>query len=191
MSTTMTLFDVAPMLPQGFEYYPNFLTRAEETELATGIRKFDLQTMKFHQYEAKRKVISFGKGWNFTHQQLIPGNSIPILFDPLIDRIVAKLLIKKENIAQLLVTAYPPGSVINWHRDAPPFNIIAGVSLLADCKFKLRPHDKAKQLRNATITLDVERCSLYVMQGPAKSEWQHSTAPLKIPRYSLTFRTLK
>jgi alkylated DNA repair dioxygenase AlkB len=186
-----TLFDIGPVLPQGFTYYPNFITEAEESQLVKVIEQFDLQHMKFHEYEAKRKVISFGQGWSFTEQKLVPGNAIPGEFGFLVNRIAQQLSIPKELIAQFLITEYPVESVINWHRDAPPFDIIAGVSLLTDCSFKLRPHDKDKQTRAATISLPVKRRSLYTMQGPAKSEWQHSTAPVSKIRYSLTFRSLK
>ena len=186
-----TLFDIEPVLPAGFSYQRSFITESEEKKLVDLITQLDLQNMKFHEYEAKRKVISFGKGWSFTEKQLKQGELIPNEFDFLVDRIALYLGIPKELIAQFLITEYPVGSVINWHRDAPPFDIVAGVSLLADCNFKLRPHDKEKQTRSATITLPIQRRSLYSMQGPAKSEWQHSTAPLNKIRYSLTFRTLK
>jgi alkylated DNA repair dioxygenase AlkB len=186
-----TLFEIKPLLPEGFNYYPGFITVAEEKQLLDAIGKFELSKMKFHEYEAKRKVISFGQGWSFTEQQLKQGNPIPGEFDFLIEKIAQQLLIPKDQIAQFLVTEYPVGSVINWHRDAPPFDIIAGVSLLADCTFKLRPQDKEKQTRSATIALPVQQRSLYTMQGAAKREWQHSTAPVKKLRYSLTFRTIK
>ena len=186
-----TLFDIGPVLPEGFKYYPDFISVAEEKRLLDTIQELELQTMKFHQYEAKRKVVSFGRGWSFTEQQLKPGNPIPAGFDFLVDKIASQLSIQKESIAQFLITEYPVGSVINWHRDAPPFDIIAGVSLLSNCIFKLRPHEKEKQTRSATIALPVERCSLYSMQGPAKTAWQHSTAPVSKMRYSLTFRTLR
>jgi alkylated DNA repair dioxygenase AlkB len=186
-----TLFDIAPVLPPGFNYYPNFITEAEEAQLMKLVAQFELQQMKFHEYEAKRKVINFGQGWSFTEQKLKQGNAIPAEFAFIVDRIAKQLSIPNELIVQFLITEYPVGSVINWHRDAPPFDIIAGLSLLADCSFKLRPHDKEKQTRSATISLPVQRRSLYSMQGPAKSEWQHCTAPLNKIRYSLTFRTLK
>ena len=102
-----------------------------------------------------------------------------------------KIALKKENIAELLVTEYPPGSVINWHRDAPPFDLIAGISLQSDCTFKLRPHEKEKQTRKATVSFKVGRRSLYVMEGEARTHWQHSIAPVKHLRYSITIRTLK
>jgi alkylated DNA repair dioxygenase AlkB len=185
-----TLFNIEPVLPAGFSYYPEFITSTEEKELIQLIEKVDMQPMKFHEYEAKRKVISFGQGWSFTEQKLKQGNPIPNEFDFLVERIANHRSIGKESIAQFLITEYPIGSVINWHRDAPPFATIAGVSLLADCIFKLRPHEKEKQTRLATISLPVQRRSLYIMQGPAKTDWQHSTAPVNKVRYSLTFRTL-
>lgn len=186
-----TLFDIDPVLPNGFVYHPDFITEAEEIHLLKIISTLSLEPMQFHEYEARRKVLSFGKGWSFTDQVLKKGKDIPADFDFLVDKLVLHLSLPKQDIAQFLITEYPVGSVINWHRDAPPFDIIAGVSLLSDCTFKLRPHDKAKQNRKTTIPLTVKRRSLYTMQGEAKSEWQHSTAPAKQVRFSLTFRTLK
>lgn len=186
-----TLFDIGPVLPDGFNYYPGFITETEENQLLGTIRQLDLQTMKFHQYEAKRKVASFGKGWSFTEQRLKQAVPIPGEFKFLVEKIADKLDITTGSIAQFLITEYPVGSVINWHRDAPPFDIIAGVSLLSNCYFRLRPHAKEKQTRSATISLPVEKRSLYSMQGEAKTAWQHCTAPVNRVRYSLTFRTLR
>lgn len=186
-----TLFDITPVTPAGFSYSPGFISESEEMQLIKTIEQFNLQNMKFHEYEAKRKVISFGQGWSFAGQQLKQGNPIPAEFNFLVERIANHLQISKKSIAQSLITEYPVGSVINWHRDAPPFEIIVGVSLLSDCIFKLRPHDKEKQTRSATITLPVQRRSFYIMTGVSKNEWQHCIAPVNKVRYALTFRTLK
>lgn len=156
-----TLFDISPVLPAGFSYSPDFITGPEEMQLIKLIEQCDLQNMKFHEYEAKRKVMSFGQGWSFTEQQLKQGNPIPGEFNFLVERIASHVQIPIVSIAQFLITEYPVGSVINWHRDAPPFETIIGVSLLSDCTFKLRPHDKAKQTRAATISLPVQRRSFY------------------------------
>ena len=185
-----TLFDIAPILPEGFNYYRNFITEAEEQMLLSSIAEIDLAAMQFHEYEAKRRVASFGQGWSFTEQRLKQGAAIPGTFHFLVERVASHLNITKESIGQFLITEYPVVAVINWHRDAPPFETIAGVSLLSDCIFKLRPHEKQQQTRSATISLPVERRSLYTMTGNAKTAWQHSTAPVKKVRYSLTFRTL-
>lgn len=186
-----TLFDISPQLPEGFFYTNDFISVEEETQLVQTIKQFDLANMKFHEYEAKRKVMSFGRGWSFTDQQLKQGDPIPGTFIFLVERIAAHLKIPVAAIAQFLITEYPVDAVINWHRDAPPFETIAGISLLSDCIFKLRPHAKEKQTRTATISLPVQRRSMYIMTGQAKTAWQHCTAPVKQVRYSLTFRTIR
>jgi alkylated DNA repair dioxygenase AlkB len=186
-----TLFPVENNLPKGFSYYTDFISKEEEQLLLEAISKTDLRTLLFQGYEAKRKVASFGYDWSFEKRSLSKGKEIPVVFDSIIRKVADHLSISKDAFAELLVTEYPPGSVINWHRDAPPFDIIAGISLLSDCTFKLRPHDKTKQKRNATISLTVQRRSLYIMQGPARSDWQHSITPVKQLRYSVTLRTLK
>jgi alkylated DNA repair dioxygenase AlkB len=150
----------------------------------------NLHTFLFQGFEAKRKVASFGYDWSFEKRILSKGKDIPSVFDSLINKVAMYLNIDRNQFAELLVTEYPIGSVINWHRDAPPFDIIAGISLASDCTFKLRPHDKSKQGRGSVISLPVRRRSLYLMQGPARSEWQHSITPVREIRYSITLRTL-
>jgi alkylated DNA repair dioxygenase AlkB len=99
--------------------------------------------------------------------------------------------IERNAFAELLVTEYPVGSVINWHRDAPPFDIIAGISLMGDCNFRLRPQDKGKQTKAFVISFPVARRSLYIIQGAARTDWQHSITAVKQTRYSITLRTLR
>ena len=185
-----TLFPVEPILPEGFLYRPDFISEVEETCLYQEILKADLKTFLFQGYEAKRKVASFGQDWSFEQQRLSQGKNIPVAFHPLIDKIARHLSLRKEDFAELLITEYPTGSAINWHRDAPPFNLIAGISLLTDCIFRLRPYEKAKQSRSSIVSLPVKRRSLYVMQGPARTAWQHSIATVTQVRYSITLRTL-
>jgi alkylated DNA repair dioxygenase AlkB len=186
-----TLFPVEPQYPEGFQYVPNFINEAEESHLSQAIAAIPLRTFMFQGYEAKRKVASFGQDWSFEHQRLTNGKAIPQAFQPLIDKVASHLSLKPEAFAELLLTEYPAGSVINWHRDAPPFNLIAGVSLGSGCTFRLRPHDKVLQGKNSIISLPVQARSLYVMQGPSRSEWQHSIAPVNEVRYSITLRTLR
>ncbi|MGZ8369651.1 MAG: alpha-ketoglutarate-dependent dioxygenase AlkB, partial [Caulobacteraceae bacterium] len=63
-----------------------------------------------------------------------------------------------------------------------------GVSLLAPCTFRFRRKAGAKWAR-ASFT--AEPRSAYVLDGPARAEWQHSIPPLAVLRYSVTFRTLR
>lgn len=186
-----TLFPLEPPFPEGFSYSPDFLSEEEEAALLDEITRTAFHTFTFQGYEARRRVASFGYDWSFDRQVLRQGADIPPAFLPLIQKVAAHLSLPPEAFAELLATEYPAGSVINWHRDAPPFDLIAGVSLRTDCTFRLRPHEKAKQSRPATISFPVRRRSLYVLSGPSRTDWQHSIAPVKDLRYSITLRTLR
>lgn len=185
-----TLFPVEPAFPKGFQYHPYFISDAEEQQLLSWIKNIPLHTFLFQGYEAKRRVASFGYDYSFDKRNLTKGKAIPSEFVPLIQKTSEFLKLGENEIAELLITEYPVGAVINWHRDSPPFDLIAGISLAGDCQFKLRPHDKEKQTRKSILTIPVERRSLYCLQGESRTEWQHSTAPVKSIRYSITLRTL-
>lgn len=186
-----TLFPIEPTYPEGFSYIPNFITPNEENELYKEVSTTELQNFNFQGFTANRKVASFGYDYSFDNGGLTKGKDIPQAFDFLINKVNRHLVLKPGQFAELLVTEYPPGSVINWHRDAPPFDIIAGISIMADCTFRLRPQDKAKQGRGAVISFPVNRRSLYIIRGPARADWQHSILPVKEKRYSITLRTLR
>lgn len=186
-----TLFPIDSFWPKGFDYKPEFITTQEENELLDLIRTMDLHTFNFHGYEAKRKVASFGQDWSFEKQRLSRGKEIPISLRPVMEKVASYLALKAEDFAEILITEYPVGSVINWHRDAPPFDLIAGISLLSDCSFRFKPYDKKKQTRASVIPIPVSRRSLYIMKDESRTDWQHSIAPVKKIRYSITLRTLK
>lgn len=186
-----SLFPQQITLPEGFRYFENFLDEEEEEKLRLVISRLELHTFYFRGFEAKRKVISYGYDYNFDQRSITKGLPIPEPFYFLIDKVAHRLSVNPQLFAELLVTEYEPGSVINWHRDAPPFSLIAGISLLSDCTFRLRPYDKQKQGRHAIISLPIKRRSLYIIDGLAREEWEHSIKPVKHLRYSLTMRTLR
>lgn len=185
------LFNVEPDLPPGFSYSPEFISKDEEQQLIKAISRQELRTFIFQGFTARRRTASFGFDYSFESRELKKGKPIPAEFNWLIDRVSDRLSLRSSAIAELLLIEYPPGSVINWHRDAPPFDLIAGISLLTDVAFKLRPHAKEKQGRASIVSMHVAPRSLYVIQGEARSDWQHATAPVKSTRYSITLRTLR
>jgi alkylated DNA repair dioxygenase AlkB len=186
-----SLFPDENYWPDGFTYRPGFLSLEQEKVLMDHIRELDLSTFVFQGFEAKRKVISFGYDYSFDRRSLSKGREIPDYFKPLISRVAKEARASEDAFAELLVTEYPRGAVINWHRDAPPFELIAGISLLSDCTFKFRPYDKLKRSRGAVISIPTARRSLYIIEGEARSAWEHSIAPVANVRFSITLRTLK
>lgn len=186
-----TLFPVEVNLPAGFRYFPDFISKEEEEKLHWEILNISLNPLVFHGSEAKRKVASFGCNWSFTSKTLTRGSEIPETFHPLIQRISNELTTDVDKFCELLITEYPVGAVINWHRDAPPFDLIAGISLLSDCMMRFRPYDKEKQNRKSTLSVPLAPRSLYLISGEARTDWEHSIPAVKQVRYSITVRTLK
>jgi len=186
-----TLFVIEPNYPEGFSYIPDFINSNEEKKLLEEISKTELHHFNFHGFKANRKVASFGYDYSFDNGNLTKGKEFPVAFDFLIQKVSLYLAEDSVHFAELLITEYAPGTVINWHRDAPPFDIIAGISLMGNCTFRLRPQDKEKQGRSSIISFTVQQRSLYIIRGPARTSWQHSIAPVKGTRYSITLRTLK
>jgi len=61
------------------------------------------------------------------------------------------------------------------------------LSLGSPCKFRFR---RRKNDGWERFTLDAEPRSLYVMEGEARHDWEHSIPPVARRRYSITFRTM-
>ena len=184
-------FEIPALMHEGFRDIPDFIIREEEAVLLAEVRKVSLHSFEFRGYTANRKVASFGYDYSFDKRTIQKGEPIPEVFSSLIHKVAEHLGIDESLFRELLVTEYPRGAVINWHRDAPPFELVAGVSLAADCILKLRPYDKNSRGRGSIISLPVARRSLYIMAGSSRSNWEHSIAPVKEVRYSITLRTLR
>jgi alkylated DNA repair dioxygenase AlkB len=177
----------APSAPEGLQYSVEFLTRSEERTLLEHLSQLELQPFQFGAYEGKRRVVSFGLGYDFSRQRLEAAPAPPSWLAAYIERLESSPFARRAKIAQVLITYYEPGAGIGWHRDKKQFDLIFGLSLGGACPLRLRRKNGARWDR---FTLLVEPRSLYVMSGEARSVWQHSIPPIPEPRYSITFRTL-
>jgi alkylated DNA repair dioxygenase AlkB len=139
-----TLYFPSKTVGQKVFLLQHFISHDEEKVLHEQIMKVPLHPLIFQGYEAKRKVASFGYDWNFQTRTLSKGNLIPQPFQFIIEKVAKKISIPVEQFGELLLTEYPTASVINWHRDAPPFGVIAGISLLTACTLRFRPYEKTK-----------------------------------------------
>jgi alkylated DNA repair protein (DNA oxidative demethylase) len=137
---------------------------------------------------ARRRVAHFGWRYGYDSWRVEPGPPIPSALLPLRSGAAALLDVTDEALAEVLVTTYPPGAGIGWHRDAPPFGEVVGVSLLGACRMRFqRGQGEARETR----MIELAPRSAYVLHGDARWRWQHSIPPTKSARYSITFRTLR
>ena len=175
--------------PTGLVYRPEFVTEDEERELLAFLDELDFREVTMRGQTARRTVRHFGYDYDYEGWRLTPADPLPVELVWLRDRCGELAELTGEELAQTLVTRYPPGATIGWHRDAPMFGPkVVGVSLLSACRLRLQR--RSGDVRRV-FALELTPRSAYVLGGQARSSWQHSIPPTATLRYSVTFRTLK
>jgi alkylated DNA repair dioxygenase AlkB len=182
-----------PELPDGFEYRPDFLGVDEERDLAAAVGGVSFDTFQMHGVIARRRVKFYGGTYGE-----YPAADIPDFLLPLRARVAAWADVAAEAFAMALINEYTPGATIGWHRDAPQYELIAGVSLLSSCRMKLRPYVAPRSQssgrttpRKTTHEITLEPRSAYIIKGLARSGYEHSIPATESLRYSINFRTLR
>jgi alkylated DNA repair protein (DNA oxidative demethylase) len=176
-------------LPDGLVYREDFVTPSEEDGLLALFERIEFRTIEMRGQVARRTVRHFGLDYDYEGGDLVPADPIPdeMLF---LRRRCAELMEREpEDLVQILVSRYPEGAGIGWHRDAPMFGSkIAGVSLRAPCRMRFQRTVKGER---STAAIELAPRSAYLLSGAARWSWQHAIPATKEPRYSVTFRTLR
>jgi alkylated DNA repair protein (DNA oxidative demethylase) len=175
--------------PEGFIQQADFITEPEERKLVAKLEQLEFSELQMQGVTARRRVLHFGWLYGYESWQLEPGPAIPEFLIPFRERAADFGGMNQSEIVEALVTKYPPGAGIGWHRDAPTFGpIVVGISLLGFCRFRLR---RGQDTQREMFSVPLEPRSAYVLSGPARYEWQHSIPAVRVLRYSVTFRTLR
>jgi len=185
------LFDPAEGLPEGLVYRPGLISPDEEEGLVAEIRALPLEEARYRSFTAKRRIVSFGAGYDFETNALLPAPPLPPFLDPLRRRVSEWARIPAKDLGQCTVAEYRPGTQLGWHRDVPRFGEVAGVSLGAPCRMRLRPYPHVKHANERALVLVLEPRSAYVLRDEARWRWQHAISPTKELRYSITFRMIR
>lgn len=175
--------------PEGLIYRPEFLSPRGEAELLALVETLDFREVRMRGVAALRTTVHFGWDYGYDSWRIEPTDPIPQGFLALRERCAQVASVEPQQFAEMLVSRYPPGAGIGWHRDAPMFGpVVAGVSLLSDCllRFRRRRSDGFERYRQL-----VERRSIYLLSGESRTAWQHSIDKTPSLRYSITFRTVK
>lgn len=173
---------------EGFTYIPDFLSKKEENEIIARLAKLPWQEVKMYGVVAKRKVIHYGLDYTYNSRTVTPTISPSPFIVTLIEKSAKILKVKPSEIVETLLTFYPVGAGIGWHKDAPIFgNKVFGISLGNECMMKFRRKLNEKYEIIKTV---LEPRSAYIISDNARWIWQHSIPPVSKPRYSITFRLL-
>ncbi|HUP29232.1 MAG TPA: alpha-ketoglutarate-dependent dioxygenase AlkB [Usitatibacter sp.] len=183
------LFAEANALPSGLVYQAGFLDAEDEARVLEGVRALDLREAQYKEYTARRRVASFGAGYDFDANELTPAPEMAPFLLPLRDRAARWAGLEPSDLGYALVAEYRPGTQLGWHRDVPQFEKVVGISLAGTARMRFRRFPP--RAREPIFNLDLAPRSAYILQDEARWGWQHSIAPTAELRYSITFRTRK
>ena len=174
--------------PEGLVYRPDLLTPEEESQVLDTLADLRFDPIVMHGQAARRTARHYGLDYDYEARTPMPGEPVPDWIEPVRARAAELAGVEPEDLAEILVQRYPEGSTIGWHRDAPAFDIVVGVSLGGESRLRFQ-RGKGEERRVWEVLLEPR--SGYVLSGPARRSWQHSIPPTKELRYSITFRTLR
>lgn len=182
-------------VPDGFAYRDDFITTAEESALAEVISQIEFATFEMRGVIARRRVAFFGAAYDAS----MPARPIPEFLSPIRARLAEWAGVRPPEFAMALINEYRVGAPIGWHRDAPQYDLIAGITLLSAAPMRLRPYFSPSVLRyrkemprrKATYEVLLQRRSAYLIGGAARSQFEHHIPAVTSLRYSITFRTLR
>jgi alkylated DNA repair dioxygenase AlkB len=186
------LFDAR--LPQGFRYQPGFLSPQDEVRLAGELGGIAFSDFTMRGYVARRRVAFFGRTYDAGDENVQP---MPPFLLALRDRVGEWAHVDPDRFVMALANEYRPGTPIGWHRDAPQYDVVAGVSLLSACRMKFRPYvpvqarGAAAPKRVATHEIVLEPRSVYLLADEARNSYEHHIPAVAALRYSVTFRTVR
>jgi alkylated DNA repair protein (DNA oxidative demethylase) len=174
--------------PEGIVLRAALLTADEEAALLERLGDLRFDPITMHGRPARRTARHYGLGYDYESRTPQPGEPIPTWLLPARKRAAELAGEDPEDLVEALVQRYPPEATIGWHRDAPAFGTVIGISLGASSRLRFQ-RERGERRRVWEVVL--ERRSGYVLTGPARWSWQHSIPPTKQLRHSITFRTLR
>jgi DNA oxidative demethylase len=174
--------------PEGLVYKPELLSVDEEEELLGQFESLRFDPIVLHGRAARRTGRHFGLDYDYESRTPLPGEPVPDWLLPARERAAALAGHAPEELVEILVQRYPEGSTIGWHRDAPAFDTVIGISLGGTSRLRFQ---RGKRENRRVWEVELAPRSGYVLSGEARRSWEHSIPPTKKLRYSITFRTLR
>ena len=177
----LSLFEPAPALPPGFRYQTDILSAEEERGLIAAFANLPFRELEFQGFLGKWR-------YDFNTRELQKTEDIPSFLLPCRECAARFAGIPPADLPQVLVTEYPAGAGIGWHKDKAVFGEVVGISLMSPCVFRLRRKTGDRWDRASFVA---EPRSAYLLRGPSRTEWEHSIPGVHALRYSVSFRSLR
>jgi alkylated DNA repair dioxygenase AlkB len=175
--------------PEGLRFEDAFLSPEEEARLDRHHRGLPLANMKYQQFTALRRVVSYGGQYDFSAQRLNAAAPLPAWLDPVRQRAGAWAGIAPERFSQALVAEYQPGTPLGWHRDVPDFEDIVGISLLGDAVMRFRAYPPTPPKNPTSCACSCRPAPSTCCAAQRAGAGSTASRRPKQLRYSITLRT--
>jgi alkylated DNA repair protein (DNA oxidative demethylase) len=177
------------MRASGLTYRSAFLSPDEEQFLIERVETIAFDEVRMHGVVAKRMTKHFGWSYDYEGWRIEPTEPAPEWLEPFLARAAETAGVERARFEQVMVARYPPGGAIGWHRDAPMFGSpVVGISVGSACLMRFR---RGKVRAWETHAQLLEPRSLYILDGAARTQWQHAIPKTPELRWSITMRTLR
>ena len=174
--------------PAGLVLRDEVVPPGEERDLLDVFEALEMHEIRMHGQAARRTARHYGLSYDYGAREPRPGEPMPEWLLPLRERCAGLAGLAADDLVEALVQRYPAGATIGWHRDAPAFGVVVGVSLGSACRMRFRRGGAgAREVHEIWL----EPRSAYVLAGAARWSWQHSIPPTPAERWSVTFRSLR
>jgi alkylated DNA repair protein (DNA oxidative demethylase) len=171
----------------GLAYRDDLVAPDEEAQLIAAIDRVELSPFRFQGWLGKRLTTSFGWRYDFDDASFTQGAPLPEWLLPVREKAAAFAGLAPDAFAHALLIRYDPGAGIGWHKDRPVFEHVVGISLGNATTMRFRRRRPGGFDRFAA---PLAPRSVYHLSGEIRHLWEHSIAPMDLPRWSITFRSL-
>jgi alkylated DNA repair dioxygenase AlkB len=175
----------------GLRLAGDVLSEHEESELLRQIEQWsdgwERPVLRAGLLPARREMRCFGWSYVTRGRTLTRCEALPHALGAAMKRWLVNGGVDAALLEQVIVTRYRPEAGIGWHTDAPVFGpVVATLSLGADWRMEFR-----RRAGDRAIRIALPRRSLLVLEGEARTHWQHRIPAVKETRVSLSFRTVR
>ncbi|MDR5692761.1 alpha-ketoglutarate-dependent dioxygenase AlkB [Agromyces indicus] len=175
--------------PAGLRYQDDLITEGEERTLLERFAALDVTPLVLHGVPSRRLTRAFGVGYDFDSRSTSEVEPIPEYLFGLRERAAEFAEVDPSTFVEALVTRYPPGATISWHKDVMVFGaVVVGVSLGSASVMRFQRTAASGERR--VFEQPLAPRSAYALTGAARWAWQHSIPAVPAERWSVTFRQL-
>jgi alkylated DNA repair dioxygenase AlkB len=175
--------------PSGLSYRDDLISVDEEAALLERFAQLEVTPLVMHGVPSRRLTHAFGVGYDFDTRGTTEVGPVPDYLLDLRSRAADFSGVAPESFEEALVSCYPPGATIGWHKDVLAFGgVVVGVSLGSACVIRFQRTAAGGERR--VFEQPLAPRSAYVLTGAARWTWQHSIPPVTEERWSVTFRQL-